>query len=360
MRRTTALLLCVGALLHDAGRPAVAAEDTALLLANVNASNTAYARVANSSDFSLQTFTLEAWVQRLGTGYGFATDPSGPAILAKPREGMSGSNIASWHFDWTNTGQILFNLTHTVGTSGVYLATPAVATPLQRHHIAASFDGTTVRLYVDGVLRAQTAWALGSVYYGADDVLIGAANFGLGYLRRFDGYIDDVRIWDYARSEGEIATYMNCRLAGSEKGLVAYWTFDGSDLLDESGHGHNGTVQGVAGSLSYAPLAPLGSCLVGVEERSGIALSMSLSPRPARDRVTIRFELPKAGDVVLEWFDVAGRRRGVVPSRYYPAGRHELSYSFSGSQMPGSSAGLYFLRLRFGGDSIARPIVLLH
>jgi hypothetical protein len=90
---------------------------------------------------------------------------------------MSGSNIASWHLHWTNSGEIHFNLPHTVGSSGVYLLSPAVATPLARHHVAATFDGATVRLYLDGTLSASAPWSLGTVYYGADDVLIGADNF---------------------------------------------------------------------------------------------------------------------------------------------------------------------------------------
>ena len=65
------------ALLLGLAWPAIAgaAADTALRLTNLDGSQTAYVRVANSAAFSLQTFTLEAWVQRVGSGYGFTTDP---------------------------------------------------------------------------------------------------------------------------------------------------------------------------------------------------------------------------------------------------------------------------------------------
>ena len=234
------------ALLAVAPRSSPAADDTALKLANVNSGNTAYIRVPNSAAFSLQTFTLEAWVQRVGVGYGITTDPSGAAIIAKPREGMSGSNIASWHLHWTNSGEIHFNLTHTVGSSGVYILSSPAVSPLARHHVAVTFDGAMVRLYVDGVPSGSAPWSLGTVYYGPDDVLIGADNFDFGYLRRFDGWIDDVRVWDHARSAAEISGAMNCRLTGSETGLVSYWSFDGSNLTDLTGHGHDGAVNGVA------------------------------------------------------------------------------------------------------------------
>src|SRR5262245_20638701 len=257
-RLFTALLVLL-APMAQVGR-ARAANDTAIRLANVSSTNTAFVRVPNDPAFSLQQFTLEAWVQRVGDGYGFSTDPSGAAIVSKPREGMSGSNIASWHMHWTNAGEVHFNLTHTVGSSGVYLLSSAVATPLARHHIAVSFDGATIRIYIDGALSGQAPWNLGTVYYGPDDVLIGADNFAFNYFRRFDGYIDDVRIWDHARTPGEIAAFRNCRLSGNESGLVAYSTFDGSDLTDATVHGHGGTIGGVPSSLTYALLAPLSSC----------------------------------------------------------------------------------------------------
>ena len=94
---------------------ASAAEDTALRLANVSASNTGYVRVANSAAFSLQQFTIEAWVQRVGTGYGSTTDALGAGIVDKPVEGLTGANLGSWHLNWTNSGQALFHVVHTVG-----------------------------------------------------------------------------------------------------------------------------------------------------------------------------------------------------------------------------------------------------
>ena len=340
-----------------------AADDTALRLTNVSAANTGYVRVANSAAFSLQEFTLEAWVQRVGAGYGNTTDAFGAGIIDKPVEGLTGSNLGSWHLNWTNAGQALFNVAHTVGTSGEFVLTPAVATPLARHHLAATFDGDTLRVFVDGALAGQTGWALGTVYYGNNDVLLGAENFGAGYLRRFDGFIDDARIWDHARTEVEIAAQMNCRLTGGEAGLVAYWTFDGSDLTDETGHGHGGVIGGLAGSVSYASLASLSDCTVGVEEELGAAataLSMSVFPQPTRDRVTVRFDLPRHGHVTLDLYDVAGRKLAALVSQPYAAGPHEFTTSLAGVPTVGRSAGLVFVCLRSAGQTLTRRVVLLN
>jgi len=139
-----------------------AAVDTAVRLSNVGPSNTAYVRVANDPAFTLSAFTLEAWVQRIGVGYGGSTDGLGAAIIAKPIEGASGSYLGSWHLNWTNSGQLTFTVVRTAGSSGVFLTAPAVATPLGRHHVAATFDGDTLRAFVDGTLAAQAGWTLGS------------------------------------------------------------------------------------------------------------------------------------------------------------------------------------------------------
>jgi len=338
-----------------------AAEDTALRLFNVNSANTGYVRVPNNAAFSLQQFTMEAWVQRVGVGYGHP-DGSGTFILAKPREGACGSHLVSWHLQWTNTGAAVFNLVHTYSSSGVYLSTPTVANPTGRHHLAVTFDGAAIRIFVDGAWSAEAPWNLGSVYYGTEDVLIGAANFGCNYQRRFDGFIDDVRIWDHARSATEIAAAMNCRLSGSESGLMSYWTFDASNLVDVTGHGHNGVAEGIPSSVTFAPLVAIPSCATGVEtplaEAHDIA-ALNIFPQPSKGPVTVSFELPREGLATLELFDVTGRKQQALTSQIYSAGRHELTGFVAPFRGKGTSAGLYFLRLRYEGQTVVRRLVLV-
>ena len=42
----------------------------------------------------------------------------------------------------------------------------------------------------------------------------------------FDGMLDEVPIWNLARTPEQIAKSMNTRLTGNEEGLVAYYSFD--------------------------------------------------------------------------------------------------------------------------------------
>ena len=41
----------------------------------------------------------------------------------------------------------------------------------------------------------------------------------------YDGLIDDVRVWNVARTDAEIAAHMN-RLKGKKTGLVGWWRFN--------------------------------------------------------------------------------------------------------------------------------------
>src|SRR5205085_1449442 len=95
---------------------------------------------------------------------------------------------------------------------------------------------------------------------------------GTGGGAHYKGLIDEVRIWNVARAQGQIAADMNRRLAGSESGLVAYYQFDeqagATTITDSSGNGHVGTLGGgVAGQspsfvLDVPPVAGSVNALV--------------------------------------------------------------------------------------------------
>ncbi len=337
-----------------------AADDTALHLANVSAVNTAYVRIPNSTAFNLQQFTIEAWVQRTGTGYGATADGVGGAIVAKPAEGTVGSFLGPWYLTWNNSGQAFFSVTHTSGVNGVTLQSGAVSTPLGRHHLAAVVAADSVHLYVDGARAASAAWTLGSVLVTTNDVLLGACNFGSGFLRRLDGSIDDVRIWDHARTASEIAGDMNCRLAGTEPGLVAYYRFDAGSLVDDSGHGHTGAAVATAGSLTYIALSPLTACVtdVGPTARPAFA-TLAAWPQPTRGPLQVRFSLPAAGRAAVAAYDVAGRRLLTFASGHYERGDYVVTGDLSQAGHGPAAAGVRFVRLEWEGRTIARTVVVI-
>ena len=106
------------------------------------------------------------------------------------------------------------------------------------HFIVGTYDGSVMKLYGDGQLKASQA------EIGPIDLMY---NYIIGYdntvhlNRYFDGIIDDIRIYNRALSESEILELYG----GFHNSLVAYYPFNGN-ANDESGNGNDGTVQGAS------------------------------------------------------------------------------------------------------------------
>jgi len=119
------------------------------------------------------------------------------------------------------------------------------------HHVAGTYDGAEICIYVDGV-QVDCQQASGS--FTPTDKSIGASH---GEHEFFNGLIDDVRFWNIARTEQEIRANMYNHLSGSEKGLIGYWPFNegvGNMATDFSGQNYHGTLRGATWIGSSAPI----------------------------------------------------------------------------------------------------------
>lgn len=74
--------------------------------------------------------------------------------------------------------------------------------------------------------------------------------------------------------------------------------------------------------------------------------------QPTGDQARFRLDLPAPGAVVIEVFDVAGRRAGEPIRGSWPAGSHELTWDARGL-----GAGVYLARLTAGGERAVARIV---
>jgi hypothetical protein len=139
--------------------------------------------------FYKQAFTLEAWVNSQNEN--------------ERDQGILGS----WDFAgnggpmlWIGWNSYHYRLTLSRGETN-YLNAQAFPFPGSWHHVAASYDGTTARFYVDGTQTAERAFS-GNV--GDSNVWrIGA--YGSDPAGFFHGRIDDVRVYSRALNPGEIA-----------------------------------------------------------------------------------------------------------------------------------------------------------
>ncbi|BCY27617.1 hypothetical protein KK2020170_04850 [Flavobacterium okayamense] len=156
----------------------------------------------------------------------------------------------SWRLHLNNTGTVDFTCS---GTSGVGAVSTTSITDGNWHHVAGVYDGTSIKIYIDGVLENQVL-ATGSIVNSNFPVFIG--NNSDYTVRFYTGNIDEVRIWNIARTINQINGSRNCELQGNETGLVSYYNFNqGNDasnnstetiLLDSSSNGNNGTLNNFA------------------------------------------------------------------------------------------------------------------
>jgi hypothetical protein len=106
------------------------------------------------------------------------------------------------------------------------------------YHVTGVCDGTTVKLYVDGIEEASISGGLSS---SAFPVNIGRNSEETD--RVFGGGIDEIRIYDRALSGAEVI-----ELAGGfDRGILSHWKLDesgGDTAFDATGNGNHGTVFG--------------------------------------------------------------------------------------------------------------------
>lgn len=114
------------------------------------------------------------------------------------------------------------------------------------HHVATTYDGTTRSVYVDGVLvGSDTPGTHNAVM--ANGLSVGGAFFsGNTQQEMYKGGIDEVRVWNIARTQAQISANMSNSLLGSESGLSVYYKFADGTLSatakDLAGGDNTGTL----------------------------------------------------------------------------------------------------------------------
>ncbi len=167
-----------------------------------------------------------------------------------------------------NTGGVEYSITFD-GSTEQYFYSNTTLTAGTWYHIALTYDGSTMRAYINGTADGTYAVS-GTIHNGTSDLYIGARSEG-SLSRYFDGTIDEVRIWNTVRSPTEIQNNMNTELGGNEAGLVAYFNFNqgtagGSNSGETTLENNNG--------IPYDPNVITGSGTL-IFDNNGDTLSLS-------------------------------------------------------------------------------------
>jgi hypothetical protein len=121
----------------------------------------------------------------------------------------------------------------------------------QWHHLATTYNGSEIILYVDGE-QVNAGTFSGAIPTSGQDIMLGRGPTS-GY---FAGTMDEVRIWNVVRTQEEIVAAMNKEIPPNSTGLVGYYrmnegTTDGDNtaittITDLASSPRNGTLNNFA------------------------------------------------------------------------------------------------------------------
>ena len=152
--------------------------------------------------------TVDAWVRAPSSPGGFRY------IVSK---GAFGDTGASYALGTDGAGGLRFYIySQAAGFVIAPTVAPAAIWDGQWHHVAGSYDGSTVRLYVDGTEIGTGTPTTGNLYYGLptqNDLIIG--NFvGQTVRGPFTGDIDELSVYGRTLSPAEIRGIFNAGTLG--------------------------------------------------------------------------------------------------------------------------------------------------
>jgi hypothetical protein len=352
----------------------------------------------HDSSLNINTaITIEAWIFLDGD------HPDGMSTMLRKENnfllefGDAGNNVPEFVI-WSNIG--------TIGLAGEEIE------KYEWHHLAGTFDGDTMRLFIDGLEISNMIFQGGiSTVYGSD------LYFGNNGGERFNGKLDEIRLWNCARTQSEIQQYMYEQPTGLEPYLTGYWQFDegiGDLTFDKTLNANHGTLLGGVNWVnSTAPIQPgwvfvdndSGICLpnmsmdieiifdateldsgdyfasiiikssdpftpsviipvhlivepvVGVENELIVPTVYELFqnyPNPFNPNTTIKYSIPNTSKVKLTLFNLLGEEVTTLVNEEKVAGNYTIE--FDAASLP---SGVYFYQLQAGEYVQTRKMILL-
>jgi hypothetical protein len=163
-----------------------------------------YIDIPDSPLLQNQQFTVSAWVRPDGPGPN--NDQFGSTFFQKgllPPQGYAGSSIS---FLWS-VSDYRFRF-YIGGTTTNTIVSTNTFPPGSFYHVTGTYDGTTLKLYVNGALEGQLTESITIQYDSAVPWTIGSTSSyirSVGVPRTWNGVIDEVKLFNRALNANEIS-----------------------------------------------------------------------------------------------------------------------------------------------------------
>lgn len=298
--------------------------------------------------------TLEAWIF-----------PTGPGTYAK-WGGIILNREGEYEIARLQDGTICWALANS-SPGWAWQNTYFYAPEQQWLHLAVVYGQEQVKIYFNGQLFSTqpATGVIGDKEANLDHFMLGSRQNSNN--QRFQGLIDEVRIWNRARSAAQIKHTFNDTLnadyyATSDSGLVGYWRFDtaedtGEGVLvseDLSVNDNGGWLYGDV-ELSVVPTALEGKA-------NGPARNFALNqnyPNPFNPVTTIHYKIVKSARVELSVYNTAGQKIKTLSNIHQNAGSYTLYWDGRNGFGQQVASGLYIYRLSLDGVPVqSRKMIL--
>ncbi|WP_345990980.1 endo-beta-N-acetylglucosaminidase H [Chryseobacterium sp. Chry.R1] len=169
------------------------------------------------------------------------------------------------------------------------------------YHIAATYDGTAMKIYINGTLDASAA-ATGN--FTANGILYLARNYDNS--RTLNGFLDEFRVWKKALTAQEI---MNdkCNIASNSAGLEANWKMDegsGNGALDATSNTHFATLINMS-NANWTTDVP---CNISLSTKDNVLeKGNDVYPNPVKKGNDIHFVINDRSASEIFLYDLSGK-----------------------------------------------------
>ncbi|MFN8548756.1 MAG: DUF4038 domain-containing protein [Candidatus Eisenbacteria bacterium] len=233
-------------------------------------------------------------------------------LVGKPWLGSSmPSPFYQYGVEYSNSGNKTVDFFFGDATGGLHGPFRLPATAGAWTHVAWSYDGTTVKGYLDGVLQLSTG-VTSALTARHQTLRLGVDG---AYQQFMNGRLDDLRIWSRALTAAEVQSAMQ------------------SPVGDET--------SGLAATPRRAPF------------------DLAIAPNPGEGRVEISFTASDGAPLAITIFDSSGRRVRAWPGLLLPSGRQRVIWDGRDEQGRLLPAGRFFARVASGTRVSTAPIALL-
>lgn len=243
------------------------------------------------------------------------------------------------------------------------------------YHLAAVLDveANEFRIYLNGDLSASATAQNDTPAVNEAPLYIGMRRTINGFEKAYAGYIDEVRLWQRARTGQQIRHTLNKALApqyyiSADSGLAAYWQCDSlvdlgiggdgaDDIRDLSSHGNHGDLAGdvtLATVGAYTGIGQTG----GLSRPERFALRQNY-PNPFNSGTVVRYRLSVVSDTEVAVYNLLGQKIRLLMRGRQAAGEYELTWDGRDDAGREVSSGFYICELQAGGYRQAVRMLLL-